>query len=462
MARIGRIISTTAFKLSAIYLVVFTAFALVFVLSISYTANRLFNQQISQTINEEFADLALAWNAAGLPGLVAAIAERSNRPGASLYLLADGMGRIAGNVSEVATEFLARAVEQPATVTYETPDGQERDAMVQVVRLSGGMFLLVGRDTSERTRFGAITRTAIISAAILLVGLGLVSWFFVSRRVLKRIDSVAAATRRIMTGDLAGRLEVTRTNDEFDRLSASVNAMLDRIETLLSGVKEVSDNIAHDLKTPLTRMRNRLESALRKDAGEAEQRQAMQAAIDDADQLIATFNALLQIARIEAGAFEETREDVDALAVVRDVVELYEPVAEEAGVGLAVTGGDPQHFTGNREIMSQAVANLIDNAIRHGRPVDGAKPEVRVAVARDAGDVLISVRDNGPGIPEEERGRVVERFVRLEKSRSTPGTGLGLSLSAALAKLHHGRLELADAGPGLVATIRVPAARPTP
>lgn len=462
MTALGRIVNTTAFKLSAIYLVVFTAFALVFVLSISYTANQLFNQQISDTITEEFTDLSLAWNAAGPPGLVAAIEERSNRPDASLYLLADAGGRIAGNVSEVATEFLARAVEEPATVSYQTPDGQEREAMVQVVRLSGGMFLLVGRDMSERVRFGAITRTAVISAAILLVGLGLVSWFFVSRRVLKRIDSVSATTRQIMAGDLGGRLEITGSHDEFDRLSESVNAMLERIETLLSGVKEVSDNIAHDLKTPLTRMRNRLESALRRESPEAEQRQAMQAAIDDADQLIRTFNALLQIARIEAGAFEEGREEVDALALVRDVVELYEPVAEEAGVALRVTSAEPQRFTGNREIMSQAVANLIDNAIRHGRAADDAKPEVGVAVARDRGDVLISVRDNGPGIPAGERGRVVERFVRLEKSRSTPGTGLGLSLTAALAKLHHGRLELTDGEPGLVATLRIPAAEPKP
>lgn len=458
MARIGRIISTTAFKLSAIYLLVFTAFALIFVLSISYAANQAFNKQISDTINAEFEALAVEWNNGGPLGLAAAIQQRSGRPGASLYLLTDADGNIlAGNVSAVATEFLARAVLQPATVTYSTAGGQEQSAMVQVVRLGAGMFLLVGRDMSERDRFVGVTRSALIVAGILLVGLGLVSWFFVSRRVLKRIDSVSATTRRIMAGDLSGRLEVTGTYDEFDRLAASVNVMLDRIEGLLRGVKEVSDNIAHDLKTPLTRMRNRLESALRRPADTAEDRGTIQAAIDEADQLITTFNALLVIARIEAGAEDEKDSEVDASALARDVVELYEPLAEEGGVSLELVAAEPHRFAGNREIMSQALANLVDNAIKYG-PVDEERPRhVRVSVQRSAGDILISVADNGPGIPSDDRERVTQRFVRLEKSRSTPGTGLGLSLVAALVKHHHGSLELGDNAPGLVATIRLPA-----
>ncbi|MCW5716953.1 MAG: HAMP domain-containing histidine kinase [Bauldia sp.] len=459
MARGGRIVSTTAFKLSAIYLAVFTVFALVFVLSINFAANRLFNQQISATIASEFSDLAIAWNEGGVVGLINAIDGRSNRPGASLYLLADSNGGIvAGNVNAVATEFLARAVQTPAVVGYTGDDGVQRVAMVQVVRLSGGLFLLVGRDMSERERFAEITRLALIVAGVLLLGLGLVSWFFVSRRVLRRIDSISATTRRIMAGDLTGRLEVAGTKDEFDRLADSLNAMLERLEALMRGLKEVSDNIAHDLKTPLSRMRNRLDAALASADREAG-REAMAAAIEDADQLIETFNALLTIARIEAGSTDEHADEVDAAAMVRDIVELYEPVADEAGAAIVVQAEGTQPLRGNRELLSQAVANLIDNAIKHGRPADpSTPPSIRVSVRRDGNDLLIAVADNGPGIPEEERGRVQERFVRLETSRSTPGTGLGLSLVAALAKLHRGRLELTDVGPGLLATIRLPVA----
>lgn len=458
MARSARIVSTTAFKLSAIYLLVFTAFAVVFVFSITYAANQLFNQQISDTIENEFLDLSLEWNTGGEPALVAAIEQRMRRPGASLYLFANSAGTIlAGNVSEVDTELLDRAIQAPAEVTYHNREGEEHVAMVQVARLPGGRYLLIGRDAAERERFTGITRTALFVAGGLLLGLGLVSWFFVSRRVLRRIDSISGTTRQIMAGDLSGRLEVTGTNDEFDRLAASVNAMLDRIELLLRGLKEVSDNIAHDLKTPLTRMRSRLETVLAEPADEPSRQASIRAIIEDADQLITTFNALLTIARIEAGALEDADEPVDAATLVRDVVELYEPTAEEAGVKLDVSSSESLPFRGNRELLSQALANLIDNAIKHGRPADGVAATIRIDVSRDRDDIVIAVADNGPGIPDTERNRVVQRFVRLEKSRSTPGTGLGLSLAEALVKLHRGTLAFADNGPGLVATIRLPA-----
>jgi signal transduction histidine kinase len=458
VARSARFASTTAFKLSAIYLLVFTAFAVVFVFSITYAANQLFNQQISDTIENEFLDLSIEWNGGGQPALIAAIEQRMRRPGASLYLLADVTGAIlAGNVSEVETEFLARAVQSPAEVTYHNQEGEEHVAMVQVARLPGGRYLLIGRDAAERQRFTSITRTALLIAGGLLLGLGLVSWFFVSRRVLRRIDSISGTTVQIMAGDLSGRLEVTGTNDEFDRLAASVNAMLERIEFLLRGLKEVSDNIAHDLKTPLTRMRTRLETVLSEPADEPSRQASIRAIIEDADQLITTFNALLTIARIEAGALEDADDEVDAAVLVRDVVELYEPTAEEAGVKLVVDGAESLPFRGNRELLSQALANLIDNAIKHGRPADNGAARISVATRREGDDIVIAVSDNGPGIPDTERGRVVQRFVRLEKSRSTPGTGLGLSLAEALVKLHRGSLVFADNAPGLVATIRLPA-----
>jgi signal transduction histidine kinase len=464
VTRVGRIVSTTAFKLSAIYLTVFSAFAVIFAVSITYAANQLLDQQVNTAINDEFADLAAAWNSGGAVALISAIQERSNLPGASLYLLADSNGRIlAGNVTQVSSETLSRAIQAPIELSYQTQEGEDKLGRIQVVRLSGGMLLLVGRDLAERERFAAIIRYALIIAAVLLIGLAAISWFFVSRRVLKRIDSISATTRQIMTGDLTGRLEVTGTNDEFDRLADGLNLMLARIEMLLHGLKEVTDNIAHDLKTPLTHMRNRIEIALAERASSEKQREVMQATIDDADQLIGTFNALLMIARLEAGTPPEaTVDDIDAAEMARDVVELYEPVAEEADVSLSLVGGGPVNLTGNRELLSQALANLVDNAIKHGHPPSesGRTAEVKISVERKGGEVIITVADNGVGVPEAERTRVQERFVRLEASRSTPGTGLGLSLAAAAVKLAHGVITLGDAEPGLIVTMRFPAAGP--
>jgi len=458
VTRLGRIASTTAFKLSAIYLSVFTAFAIVFAVAITYAADRFLNQQVNDAIASEFLDLSQEWNSGGAFGLVDAIEERIRRPGASLYMLTDINGRlVVGNVTSISSDLLSRAVREPTAVDYETPQGEQRVAMVQVVRLTGEMFLLVGRDMTERQRFEDVVRYALVAAAVLLLGLGIVSWFFVSRRVLKRVDSVAVTTRRIMAGDLSGRLEVTGSNDEFDRLAESLNAMLERIELLLGGLAEVTDNVAHDLKTPLTRIRNRIEAVLAEPADAERQRDVMQATIEDADQLITTFNALLTIARLEAGSGDGATERVDAAAVARDVAELYEPLAEEAGVALSVDAEDPTPIRGNRELLGQAIANLVDNAIKHGRS-DTTDADARVAmtVRSENNEAVIAVRDNGPGIPAAERGRVVQRFVRLEKSRTTPGTGLGLSLVAAFARLGQGSLTLDDADPGLVATLRFP------
>jgi signal transduction histidine kinase len=292
-----------------------------------------------------------------------------------------------------------------------------------------------------------------------MIGLALLSYIFVSRRVLKRIDSLSAQSRRIMVGDLSGRLEITGSGDEFDRLADSLNAMLERIEQLLYGVKDVSDNIAHDLKTPLTRLRNRVETVLASKDDAKSYRSALEATIEESDQLIKTFNALLMIARIEAGSPEGAMAEVDASAIVRDVAELYEPVADETGVELLVEAPQPVLIKASRELLGQALANLIDNAIKHSAPEEGEpRPPLKVVVttARDGDSLLLRVADNGPGIPPEDRDRALQRFVRLEKSRTQPGSGLGLSLVAAVVRLHHGSIELGDGNPGLAVTIRLP------
>jgi len=343
-------------------------------------------------------------------------------------------------------------------------DAADHRALVRVTELSSGFRLLIGRDLEERRRlFGIVAKAAQWSLLIVVV-LGLGGGVFVARRVLRRIDAMTGTTRRIMAGDLSGRLPVGRSGDELDRLAENLNAMLERIEALMMGLKEVSDNIAHDLKTPLTRLRNRAEEALASSGSEAEYRTALERTIEESDGLIRTFNALLMIARAESGQARGNMDDFDAADVANGIYELYEPLAEDDGMTLRVkTVSTPLH--GNRELISQALANLVENAIKYGKPIAAAQPlsagtdgkEIVIEARRDGDLVLLSVTDHGPGIPEADRRHAVERFVRLEASRTQPGSGLGLSLASAVATLHGGELRLGDAHPGLSATLAIPA-----
>jgi signal transduction histidine kinase len=264
----------------------------------------------------------------------------------------------------------------------------------------------------------------------------------VTRRVLKRVDAMTETTRKIMDGDLAGRLPIAGTGDELDRLASNLNAMLERIEALMRGLKEVSDNIAHDLKTPLTRLRNRCEEALRLAEDESQYRAALESTIEESEALIRTFNALLMIARAESGQARDDMTEIDAAEIARGVGELYEPLADDKGIHLKVEAPVAAPVHGNRELISQALANLVDNAIKYA--------------------ILLAVADSGHGIPAAERGRAVERFVRLEQSRSQPGSGLGLSLASAVARLHGGELKLEDNHPGLKTVISLPRAGSIP
>jgi signal transduction histidine kinase len=337
---------------------------------------------------------------------------------------------------------------------------------VLVTELTNGFRLLVGRDLEERRRLFGIVANAAQWSLLVVVVLGIGGGIFVARRVLQRIDAMTGTTQRIMAGDLSGRLPVGRSGDELDRLAENLNAMLERIEALMTGLKEVSDNIAHDLKTPLTRLRNRAEEALASSGSEVEYRAALERTIEESDGLIRTFNALLMIARAESGQARGNMDDFDAADVARGIHELYEPLAEDDGMTLRVKAASaPLH--GNRELIGQALANLVENAIKYGKPSPVVQPldpaaaartrEILIEARREGDTVLLSVTDHGPGIPESDRKHAVERFVRLEASRTLPGSGLGLSLASAVATLHGGELRLGDSHPGLTATLAIPA-----
>jgi signal transduction histidine kinase len=317
------------------------------------------------------------------------------------------------------------------------------------------MIMLIGRDLSEPERFREVVQRALMVALGMMVLGAVAIWYFVGRRALKRIDSASEASARFMEGDLTQRLPVTGTGDEFDRLSENLNTMLARIGTLNEGLKQVSDNIAHDLKTPLTRLRNRAEAALAGERKPAEYREALEATIAESDQLIRTFNAILMISRLEAGYSAESVTKVDLADAVRDVVELYEPAAEDVGVALEASVEGNFVVVGNRELIGQALSNVVDNAIKYSAGAT-ENPRVGVSVDHTGHEFRLVVADNGPGIPEADRQRATERFVRLEESRSQPGSGLGLSFAKAIMRFHGGKLDLSSNNPGLSVTMVFP------
>jgi signal transduction histidine kinase len=462
----GKLIRTTAFRLTLVYLFLFALFAASLLGYFAWNTRRMITEQIATTVTAETGELSDIFGRRGLHGLVFNIENRALRPGANLYLVTTPTGQaIAGNVGSLAPGVMATTGwSETAYRRLDEQDSADHRALVHVSVLGGGFRLLIGRDLEERRRlFGIVAKAAQWSVLIVVV-LGLGGGIFVARRVLRRIDAMTGTTQRIMAGDLSGRLPVGRSGDELDRLAENLNAMLERIEALMMGLKEVSDNIAHDLKTPLTRLRNRAEEALAKSASEAEYRTALERTIEESDGLIRTFNALLMIARAESGQARGNMDDFDAAEVANGIHELYEPLAEDDGMTLRVkTASTPLH--GNRELISQALANLVENAIKYGKPNPVVQPlnavdarEILIEARREGDAVLLSVTDHGPGIPEADRKHAVERFVRLEASRTQPGSGLGLSLASAVATLHGGELRLGDAHPGLIATLKIPAA----
>ena len=309
------------------------------------------------------------------------------------------------------------------------------------------MNLLVGRDVHELEKIQQLIVSTLAWGLALTAVLALVGGALLSRGFLRRVESINDTCREIITGDLYRRIPVSGAEDDFDQLAGNLNAMLDRIEALMAGVRQVSDNIAHDLRTPLARLRNLLET-LRGQTQEEHNRELLDRAVAEADGLLTTFKALLRIGQVESGSRRAGFQEVDPAELLRDVIEFYEPLADEKEQHIETHLLAAPKLRGDRDLLFQAFANLLDNAIKY-TPSQG-----RIWVALSGTRVIVA--DNGPGIPPEARDKVLQRFYRLEESRSTPGNGLGLALVAAVAQLHNARIRLEDNGPGLRVILNFP------
>ncbi len=464
MTALGKLFRTTAFKISLAYLVISALGSGVVLLSVGDNIKDVIDQQISQTIEADIVGLSEQYSQGGITTLVSIVERRTQVPGAGLYLVTTHAGEpIAGNVQALPPGVLERPGIVETSYRVKGDTRTTRRALARIFALSGGFRLLVGHDLAEGESLRPILARALLNSLISFTVIGTLGGLFLARRVLRRVDAINADARTIVAGDLTGRLPLAGTGDELDRLVENINAMLDRIAELMAGLKEVSDNVAHDLKTPLTRLRSRAEEALRLGRTSEAYRDALEKVIEESDGLIRIFNALLMIARAEAGSGREGMLDFDASLVASDVGELYEPVAEAAGLTFegAIEPGLLIH--GNRELVGQALANLVDNAFKYGvSAAPGGERTVALTGRRRSGFVELAVSDRGPGIAAEDRGRVTDRFVRLENSRSRPGSGLGLSLVAAVARLHGGALLIEDNAPGLRIAISLPALKGAP
>jgi len=457
-AKLKSLWRVTAIRLSIIYTLIFGLVAVGLIVFMTGATVNILQDQYRASIDAEITGLNRIYQRGGSRQLFRTLERRSRAPGANLYVVTNPDGEIlGGNVPWLERDVMQNVGWTERSFRYQRfeDDKKNHRAVARVLEVPNGVKILVGRDIREAERLrGAVAKGFQLALGAMLA-LGILTWIFVGRRALKRIDGVSQSTIRIMGGDRSERLPVTGSKDEFDRLSENLNQMLDRINTLDAGTKQMSDNIAHDLKTPITRLRNKAEEALSLREESDEQQNAITEIIDDCDRIVKTFDALLMISRVESGSTVATFSQLDVQELVGDVYELYEALAEDEGVKLHFEQLEnaTMHIDGNRELISQAISNLIDNAIKYGGD------EINLLVEKEAEIIKISVMDNGKGIEEEDRSRVMERFVRLEQSRNTPGNGLGLSLVNAIAKLHRGNLLLEAGDTGLKTVLEMPNAK---
>jgi signal transduction histidine kinase len=446
------LIRSAGIRLALVYATVFgvSAFALAF--SLWYSTVGLLQRQVELAIRNDAVALADHFTVGGLPSLVIAIQNRlaDSPDGDGIYLLMDARGaRIIGNLDHWPAGL------NQTEAWYELPVSRKGAGSVALLRafaLPGGDQMLVGRDVRARAQLRRVLQEGLLTAMGIMCVLGLVGAIVIRTLFRRMIQDIAATTRAISRGDLTRRVPKTGDGDEFDELAEIINDMLDRITRLMDGVREVSNSIAHDLRTPITRARTRLEDAALHASSPDELKSAIERATDDLDGVVAVFQALLRIAEIEAGARRAAFATIDLAPVLDDIDDLYHAVAEERGLFLRTSIARPLVMLGDRELIQQAVTNLLENALKFSPP--GSLIVFRAVLAGST--IEITIADHGPGISEGDRLRATERFFRAESARSTTGSGLGLALVSAVAQLHNGTLTLSDNHPGLRTLIALP------
>lgn len=452
------LLRTTTFRLALVQASVFTAFAFIFLGYIYFGTAGQLTQDAERAAGQEFDSLALVYAQGGRDALNQEVIERSASGGPTRYLFADEKGAaISGDFDRLWK--VPTTPGERAEFDFEAPnlDGSftKHHAIGRVGRLKDGPILLVARDMGDASIIVRRISNTLWTGALLGVALSLLAGLIASRQAARRVETLSRTAQNVMSGDLTSRAPVHGDNDEFDILAIDFNAMLARLEKLVHSSRTAGDAIAHDLRTPLARLRGQVEAALETPPSAEADREALRRALDEIDQVLATFTSVLRLARVQSAAGWKF-ETVDVTAITRDLAEFYEPVAEDAGISLRSFIVPRLIVSGDANLIQQALSNLIENAIKY-TPEGG---QVRVEAIRGAdARIVISVADSGPGVPNEERERILERFVRLETARTTPGSGLGLSLVQAVAELHQAELLLGDGlsgpcGPGLTVWLK--------
>lgn len=449
--RLPRLFRTTPFRLTLLFLALFAAAASAFLAYIYLATAGEVNMRADTAITREMQSLEAIYRRAGFSALNQAVIERAASDHGYLYLLMNKDGQpISGSLGVSPVEDHDADKVWASFMLNETDaDGApvKKPARGLQEKMTGGELLFVGADVGESEAYVVRILNALWGAAALIILLGLAGGVLISRQVSRNILSLTGVIEAVRGGDLRARAAVRGAGDEYDELAVGLNDMLERLERSIGGLRHAGDAIAHDLRSPLTRLRARLEAAaLEADSGKGDPNQALHQALEDADGVLRTFTAVLSIARLEAAGEAPNPTVFDPGEVAASVAELYEPLCEDKGLEFKAELTPALSMRGNREFIAQALANILDNAVKY--TPEGGAVMLRVR-RRSSGDIEMSVTDTGPGVPEAERQRVIQRFVRLENSRNEPGAGLGLSLVSAVAQAHKGQLEL-DEGPGAV------------